>query len=186
MYGFYGIDGEVKNIGNWKEIASDVCMIKEITITKKRWIQELHQEIETSITINNPSDIGFLQEPLEVRGGLGNNILDPLSVWYDMKFNKVYRCFSCGMLLVPKFENNEKHKIISFRQCGWWKIKSSYGGKRYMCHHCVEHRNSYTHEDDINEWNKYVKVKNTFLINQIKRDNMKFYVKYVKDKNWVN
>ena len=36
MYGFYGIDGEIKNIGNWKEIASDVCMIKEITITKKR------------------------------------------------------------------------------------------------------------------------------------------------------
>ena len=59
MYGFYGIDGEVKNIGNWKEIASDVCMIKEITITKKRWIQELHQEIETYITINNSSDIEF-------------------------------------------------------------------------------------------------------------------------------
>lgn len=115
---------------------------------------------------------------------INNNILDPLSVWHDMKFNKVYRCFSCGMLLVPKFENNEKCKIVSFRQCGWWKIKNSYGGKRCMCHHCVEHRNSYTHEDDINEWNKYVTSKNTFLVNKIKKDNMKFYVKYVKDKNW--
>ena len=115
---------------------------------------------------------------------INNNILDPLSVWYDMKFNKVYRCFSCGMLLVPKFENDEKCEIVSFRQCGWWKIKNSYRGKRCMCHHCVEHRNSYTHEDDINEWNKYVTSKNTFLINKIKKDNMKFYVKYVKDKNW--
>ena len=41
-----------------------------------------------------------------------------------------------------------------------------------------------SYEDDINEWNKYVKGKNTFLIDKIKRDNMKFYVKYVKDKNW--
>ena len=55
-----------------------------------------------------------------------------------------------------------------------------------MRHHSVEHRNSYTHEDDIKEWNKYVTSKNTFLVNKIKKDNMKFYVKYVKDKNWVN
>ena len=88
MYGFYGIDGEVKNIGNWKEIASDVCMIKEITITKKRWIQELHQEIETSITINNPSDIEFLQEPIEVRGGLGNNILHQTKIPFEELFRE--------------------------------------------------------------------------------------------------
>lgn len=115
---------------------------------------------------------------------INNNILDPLSVWYDTKFNKVYKCFSCGILLIPKFENDEKRKITSFRQCGWWKIKNSYNGKRCMCHHCVEHRNSHTSEDDIKEWNEYVKSKNTFLTNKIKRDNMKFYVKYVKDKNW--
>lgn len=101
MYGFYGIDGEVKNIGNWKEIASDVCMIKEITITKKRWIQELHQEIETSITINNPSDIGFLQEPLEpleVRGGLGNNILHQTKIPFEELFREdvVFRMVCWG------------------------------------------------------------------------------------------
>ena len=98
MYGFYGIDGEVKNIGNWKEIASDVCMIKEITITKKRWIQELHQEIETSITINNPSDIGFLQEPVEVRGDLGNNILHQTKIPFEELFREdvVFRMVCYG------------------------------------------------------------------------------------------
>ena len=98
MYGFYGIDGEIKNIENWKEIASDVCMIKEITITKKRWIQELHQEIETSITINNPSDIGFLQEPIEVRGGLGNNILHQTKIPFEELFREdvVFRMVCWG------------------------------------------------------------------------------------------
>ena len=36
----------------------------------------------------------------------------------------------------------------------------------------------------MDKWNKYVTSKNTFLVNKIKKDNMKFYVKYVKDKNW--
>lgn len=114
-----------------------------------------------------------------------NSVLDPLSVWYDVKFNKVYRCHSCGMYLIPKFENNDKIKYISFRQCGWWKIKNSdYPNRWCMCHYCVEHRNSCTHEEDINEWNKYVSGRNTFLINKIKKEDMDFYVKYIRDKSW--
>ena len=111
MYGFYGINGEVKNIGNWKEIASDVCMIKEITITKKRWIQELNQEIETSITINNPSDIEFLQEPVEVRGSLGNNILHQTKIPFEELFREdvVFRMVCWG--------ENGAEFIISNKPC---------------------------------------------------------------------
>ena len=98
MYGFYGIDEEVKNIGNWKEIASDVCTVKEITITKKRWIQDLHQETETSITINNPSDIGFLQEPVIIRGDLGNKFLYQTKIHFEELFREdvVFRMICCG------------------------------------------------------------------------------------------
>ena len=111
MYGFYGIDGEVKNIRDWKEIASDVCMIKEITITKKRWIQELHQEIETSITINNPSDIEFLQEPIEARGGWGNNILHQTKIPFEELFREgvVFRMVCWG--------KNGAEFIISNKSC---------------------------------------------------------------------
>ena len=63
-----------------------------------------------------------------------NNIIEPLSRWYYSHKKTHYECCVCGMLEAPYFDDLLKGSMKW--DYGWHKID---GGKRWVCHHCVDH-----------------------------------------------
>ena len=63
-----------------------------------------------------------------------NNIVEPLSRWYDSHKKDHYECCVCGMLEAPYFD--DKHKGSMRWDYGWHKLDS---GRRWICHHCADH-----------------------------------------------
>lgn len=93
-----------------------------------------------------------------------NNIVEPLSRWYDSHKKTHYECCVCGRLEAPYFEDDFKGSVRW--DYGWHRLD---GGRRWICHHCADHGYAphSVYEDSFEYWYENFVVPNRKRVREL-------------------
>ena len=113
-----------------------------------------------------------------------NNIIEPLSRFYDKHKKTHYECCVCGNMEAPYFDSD---KYCSMKwDYGWHKLQ---GSNRWICHHCADHGFALNTDQEIPPWERdftwdewqrnVVKPNREYTENLIKEKDPEYYAEYL-------